>query len=74
MKRVSTEKAKYSSEQQREKRRHPGGGAGVHAEWRAEAVASGEGVRDVAGLKQEGNYANALARMNVLELPHVAEA
>ena len=37
-------------------------------------MAGGERVRDIAGLKQEGNYADALARMNVLELPHIAEA
>ena len=37
-------------------------------------MAGGEGMRDVAGLEEEGDHADALARMNVLELPHVAEA
>jgi hypothetical protein len=37
-------------------------------------MAGGEGVRDVAGLKQKRDDDDALARMDVLELPHVAEA
>ena len=74
MKRVRAEDAKNSGEQQRKKRSHPGGGAGINAKWRTESVAGGEGVRDVAGLEEKRDDADALARMNILELPHVTKA
>jgi len=70
---LDSENAKDARDQQRIDRRDPGGGAGVAAKGRAESLAHGQGVGDVAGLLVEAENENFGGNLALL-LPGISEA